>query len=142
MLRELIVGAWDLIRCELETDGEIGLPLGPDAVGLLTYARCGAMSVAIMRAGRRPFEVTDILLGSEAERASAASSYMSYAGRFTIDGERIRHLVEISLFPNWVGTVQERRVDLRGDALTLSTDPMSLGGRTSVARMKWSRRMR
>ena len=142
MLRELLVGAWDLARCEVETDGTSAFPLGPDAVGLLTYARCGSMTVAIMRAGREPFQAADILLGSEAERATAAASYMSYAGRFTLDGDRIRHHVEISLFPNWVGTTQERIVDLRGDALGLSTDPIQLGGRIAVARMRWKRRMR
>lgn len=142
MLHELLVGAWDLVRCEVESDGAISFPLGPDAIGLLTYARCGAMAVAIMRAGREPFQARDILLGSEAERAGAAASYMSYAGRFVLEGDRIRHLVEISLFPNWVGTLQERIVELRGDALVLRTDPIQLGGRVSVARMTWSRRLR
>lgn len=134
------VGAWDLDVCEAR--GESGpplLPLGEKPRGLLLYTADYAMSVAIMRAGRPLFEASDILKGSEREKAQAAETYMSYAGRWVREGNRVRHTITVSLFPNWVGTVQERRVTLDGDWLELSTDPITFGGQTRVARMTWRR---
>jgi len=34
--------------------------------------------------------------------------------------------VELSLFPNWVGSDQQQRVELAGDRLTLSASPLLL----------------
>jgi hypothetical protein len=47
--------------------------------------------------------------------------------------------VEASLFPDWVGTTQERLYDFDGDRLTLSTDPIPLGGRQLRAVLIWER---
>ena len=40
-------------------------------------------------------------LDAERERAEAAAGYLSYAGRYEVEGTRVRHLIEVSLFPNW-----------------------------------------
>lgn len=137
---EAIFGAWRLERCMAEdSSGEVLLPLGDSPVGILIYERSGAMSVAIMRGGRERFGGNDILAASQAEKARAAEDYLSYAGRFELTGDRVRHHVEVSLFPNWVGGVQERRWVVTGDRLELSTDPIVFGHRTRVARMIWRR---
>jgi hypothetical protein len=139
-ITEALVGAWQLETCEARADdGPPLLPLGEKPRGLLLYTADQAMSVAIMRAGRAPFGSNDILAGTEHEKALAAETYLSYAGRWTVSGERIKHTITISLFPNWVGTVQERRLKLDGSRLELSTDPIQFGEQTRVARMIWRR---
>jgi hypothetical protein len=42
--------------------------------------------------------------------------------------------VELSLFPNWVGTDQERWVELAGDRLILSASSLLLAGTQQVPR--------
>jgi hypothetical protein len=40
--------------------------------------------------------------------------FVAYAGRYSFHGDRVVHHVELSLFPNWVGSDQERWVELAG----------------------------
>jgi Lipocalin-like domain len=47
--------------------------------------------------------------------------------------------VERSLFPNWVGTDQQRSVELTGDRLILSGRPLLLAGIQQVPRLVWER---
>ncbi len=141
MRPDVLVGAWDLVSCEVVSESKPrSYPLGEGAIGVLNYSPCGTMSVAIMRDGRPRFDAPDILLGSESERAAAAAGYLSYAGRYELEGNIVRHRIEVSLFPNWIGTVQERHVTVDERSLTLSTDPIDLGGVRAVARMTWRRR--
>jgi hypothetical protein len=48
------------------------------------------------------------------------------------------HEVDLSLFPNWVGTSQVRAVALSG-TLTLSTRPFTVGGEVQTAHLVWER---
>ena len=43
------------------------------------------------------------------------------------------------MFPNWVGTDQQRTVELAGDRLTLSASPLLLAGKQQVPRLIWER---
>jgi hypothetical protein len=47
--------------------------------------------------------------------------------------------VELSLFPNWAGTDQQRSVELSGDRLILSASPLLLAGTQQVPRLVWER---
>jgi hypothetical protein len=47
--------------------------------------------------------------------------------------------VELSLFPNWVGTDQERSVELTGNRRILSARPLLLAGTRQVPRLVWER---
>jgi hypothetical protein len=47
--------------------------------------------------------------------------------------------VELSLFPNWVGSDQQRWVELTGDRLTLRASPLLLAGKQQVPRLVWER---
>jgi len=71
---------------------------------------------------------------------------VAYAGRYTFHGNRIIHHVELSLFPSWVGTDQERSVELAEDRLTISASPLLLAassrypawsGSASTGRRSW-----
>ena len=51
----------------------------------------------------------------------------------------MNHHVELSLFPNWVGSRQVRRLELHGDRMTLRAGPLQMGGRRQIARLVWQR---
>jgi hypothetical protein len=135
-----LVGTWRLVSWENRSvDGQISYPLGEDAVGYIMYNEHGYMFVAIMRPDRATFPTGDLLSGSTEEKAQAASTYVSYCGRYEFRGDTVIHRVELSLFPNWVGVDQERLVEVTGDRLTLSTRPILLGGIQRTTHLVWER---
>ena len=89
----------------------------------MTYTENGFVSVNIMATNRRKFEARELKLGAPEEKVAAAETYISYSGRYDLDGDKIKHHVEVCLFPNWVGKDQVRIFDLRGDTLALRTIP-------------------
>ena len=136
-----LIGTWRLISWENRSiDGrQINYPVGKDAVGYIMYNPEGYMSVTIMRPNRMKFASGDLLGGSTEEKVQAASSYVSYCGRYEFQGDKVIHHVELSLFPNWVGVDQARLVELRGNRLTLSTRPILLEGKQQTAHLLWER---
>ncbi len=134
-----VVGTWRLKRWETrDAGGKVAYPLGPDAVGYLTYTPGGHVFVAIMRAGRPPFAGDDLLGGTPEERAAAAAGYVAYGGRYEVRDGAVIHHVELSLFPNWVGADQLRFAEVAEDELTITTRPLRIGGET-VNRLVWER---
>jgi hypothetical protein len=110
-----------------------------DALGSLLYTADGRFSVMISRAGRTWFDSDDLLGGATEEKARAVEGFVAYAGRYSFHGDRVVHHVELSLFPNWVGSDQERWVELAGDRLTVSASPLLLAGKQQVPRLVWER---
>jgi hypothetical protein len=138
--RGALVGAWRLLSWENRAaDGQITYPLGVDALGYLLYTADGRFSVTISRRGRAGFAAGDLLSGTTEEQARAVEGFVAYAGRYSFHGDRVIHHVELSLFPNWVGTDQERWVELAGDRLILSASPLLLAGKQQVPRLVWER---
>ena len=115
-------------------------PHGERSPGLpALHRRWPRFSVTISRRGRAGFAAGDLLSGSAEEQARAVQGFVAYAGRYSFHGDRVIHHVELSLFPNWVGTDQERWVELAGDRLTLSASPLLLAGKQQVPRLLWER---
>jgi hypothetical protein len=134
-----VVGTWRLKRWETRTaDGRVAYPLGRDAVGYLIYTRGGHMAVAMMRANRPAFAGDDLIGGTIEEKAMAATDYVTYCGRYEIRNGTVIHHVELSLFPNWVGATQVRFAEVEADELTITTEPLAIGGQT-VNRLVWER---
>lgn len=135
-----LLGTWQLVSCEhrLQIGGKLH-PLGQNAMGQLTYTAEGLMSVSLMASQRTLFKGTGLFEGTDPERAAAAQSYVSYAGRYEILADRVIHHVDFSLFPNWVGTRQERFYQREGETLTLSTPPFTAGGLEQTAVLIWKR---
>jgi hypothetical protein len=137
--REL-VGAWRLVSWENRAaDGQLNYPMGVDARGYLVYAPDGRFSVTISRADRPRFAGGDLLAGTVSEKARAAEGFVAYSGRYTCRGDHVVHHVELSLFPNWVGSDQQRLADLSEDTLILSARTLLLGGKQQVPRLVWQR---
>ena len=54
--KEQVIGTWKLISLEYHrSDGEVFFPMGPDAVGWITYTADGRMAVQIMKPDRLRF---------------------------------------------------------------------------------------
>lgn len=134
------VGTWKLISCELKSsDNQSIYPLGQDAIGYLIYSEAGYMSVVLMKAERTSFVSEDIRASTPEEKIHAAETYISYCGRYEIQGNKIIHHVEVSFFPNWVGTAQERLFQFEDNHLILSTPPFLVDGNLQTGLVIWKR---
>ena len=138
-----LTGDWRLRRWVSEgDDGSVTLPFGDAPEGILVYSADGTMITTIAPAGRPPLTSADPLRGGpDGERQRTAETFIAYSGRFEYDGRDVTHFVEMSLYPNWVGTAQLRHVHLSddGSTLELSTDPFTLARRRSIQRLTWVR---
>lgn len=136
-------GSWRLERWEaLADDGTVVRPMGERPDGILVYAPDGTMITTIAPAGRPRLASVDPLAGgSDEERRHAAETFIAYGGGWSLAGDDVIHTVEMSLYPNWVGTRQVRHVRLldEGERLELSSDPFVLDGRRAVQRLTWVR---
>ena len=138
--RDALVGAWRLVSWENQAaDGQVSYPMGTNPIGYVIYTGEGRFSVTISRRGRAGFAAADLLGGTTEEQARAVEGFVAYAGRYRFHGDRVIHHVELSLFRNWVGTDQQRWVELAGDRLTLSASPLLLAGTQQVPRLVWER---
>ena len=143
-LREQLIGTWHLQSYTETAVGasQVSYPLGEDAQGSILYAPDGYMAAQLMRPGRKAFSGGDLYLASADEFRDAASGYLSYSGPYHVDEQQglLSHCVELSLFPNWIGQVQQRVARLDGDTLHLSTHkPMLAHGREVIAHLRWKR---
>ena len=135
-----LVGTWSLRRWEaLAEDGTVRTPFGEAPLGYVVYTVDGRMITTISRADRAPIG-GDLLAGPEAGRLDAFASFIAYSGTFKVAGDTVTHRVEMSLFPDWVGSIQRRSVELSSDGqrLTLSTTQLA-GGRTDRHVLTWER---
>ena len=115
-----LAGLWRLVSMEQRyDDGRVVFPFGEDAQGYIYYAPDGFMSVAFQKAGRKPFETGGQWTASDAEKARAYDSVLTYCGRYTVEGDRVVHAIEMSLFPNWIGDRQVRHFELADDRLVI-----------------------
>lgn len=137
-----LLGSWRLRGwVAIADDGSQSVPMGEAPEGLLVYSDDGTM-VGIMGPAARPrFASDDVTGGTDDERARAFATFIAYGGRYQIEGDTVSHDVETSLFPNWIGTVQQRRWELaeNGRLLTLTSPPLALGGVVRVQRLTWER---
>lgn len=140
MANNPFLGTWRLISYRaVDESGTTMYPMGPDAEGLIMYTADGYMSVHIQEAGRAAFGRDNIRAGTPEEYASAARSYLAYAGAYEVLPEEILHVIRFSLFPNWVGTTLKRFYRFEDNRLTLSTAPIDTGRRRVTLTLVWER---
>jgi len=106
-------GSWHMQSWTALKNGEpAGYPMGEDAKGQIIYADDGHMCAFLMRA--------DFPNGT---KDASADTCLSYGGTWKFEDGRINHNVDFSSLPHWVGRQLIRRVDRKGDIMTLSTEP-------------------
>src|SRR5215207_3428430 len=134
------IGTWRLVSFEHRTlDGQIICPQGDNPLGYLIYNEQGYMSVAFMSAHRVGFASGDIRGGSAEEKVAAFDSYISLCGKYEIEGQKVYHHIEVSLFPDWIGVTQERFFEFTENRLSLSAAPFLLNGRQRTVHVIWER---
>ncbi len=109
------VGTWKLVSWEVtRPDGTVHHPYGKHVVGYLIYTADGYMSAQIMDPDRRqsrpgfPLEAAAAQSLTDPDRARAYSTYVSYCGTYTVEGNRVTHHVKAGLIPSWTGSEQTR----------------------------------
>ena len=90
-------------------------------------------------ADREPFTTGGQWTASDEEKAAAYSTFLAYSGRFVVEDGYVTHHVEVSLFPNWVGGIQRRRIELDGDTLALTGTIEPGTDQERAARLTWRR---
>jgi hypothetical protein len=136
----ILAGTWRLVRYYTAYDGgEEIYPLGRDARGYITYTSDGFMSGTMMRAARSPFRVADRLQAGVEEKARAFDDYVTYCGRYRIEGDTVYHRIELSLLPNWIGEEQPRRIERRGEGRIALLGEWQVEGRRRIAVVEWER---
>lgn len=143
-----LLGTWKLISVTaIFPDGNINNEaFGTNPIGYITYTAEGKMMV-IFSKSERP-----LLSGNSAspltaaihsvpieERAQAFSSFNSYAGSYTLDGNKVIHHVEIASIPNRVGQSLIRSFKLDGNRVTLKTPPSKSDDVPKVFELVWER---
>jgi hypothetical protein len=135
-----LIGAWQLVRYWTRYDGgERIFPLGEDAVGLILYTPDGFMTGTMQRARPLRFAVADRLNAMAPEKARAFDDYVTYCGRWRLDGDRVLHHIEASLLPNWIGEVQPREVRWLADDRIELVGAWAFDGRRREAVVEWRR---
>ncbi len=136
--REDFIGTWRL--ASVETRKEDGsLHRRGSRTGYIIYSADGYMSVAFMKEGRTEFASGDIRGGTVDEKVEALNGYISYSGRYQVEGKSVFHSIEVSLFPNWIGDKQERFYEFDGERLTLSTPLQLVGGIQLSSHLVWEK---
>ena len=125
-----LFGAWKLKSLEARTqDGSVSYPWGKEVCGYVIFSPEGYFCVTIMNADRKRFSSQDMKGGTVEERANAADSYLSYSGPCEIEKDKFRVKVEVSLFPNWIESVQERNYKIEGTTLFVVSAPTIVNGK-------------
>lgn len=124
MKQEDILGRWLIVDWRQEyDDGRVTHPLGQALRGFIEYGPHGMFCV--IEKAERPTLAASQWTASEVDKATAYSSYFSYAGGWEVEsqseqGAVIAHHVEHSLYPNWEGGIQRRTAQMRDGLLYLS----------------------
>jgi len=136
-----IVGTWKLVSVSSSTpNGERNnTPFGPSLTGFLTYTQDGRMTAIISYGGRKRLSSSDARSASAEEQAEAFRTFAAYAGRYTLNGDKVIHHVEISSIQNWVDTDLIRGIKFEDDRIVLVAPPTSAGGTIQTFELIWQR---
>ncbi|HKX07013.1 MAG TPA: lipocalin-like domain-containing protein [Stellaceae bacterium] len=134
------IGTWTLRATErkvLDT-GESAPLWGAHPTGTLIYTADGRMSALVLAESRK---APAAAMPTEAEALSLFKSMVAYAGRYTVQSDRVVHHVEQSWNQAWTGTDVVRFYKFEGSRLTLTTAPAPnpRDGKLSVSTLVWER---
>jgi hypothetical protein len=105
-------------------------------VGFLTYTQDGRVTALISYGGRKSLSFGG---GTLEEQAEAFKTFLAYAGRYTLGGDKVTHHIEISSIQNYVGKDLVRNIKFQGDQLILVTPPTPVNGKIQTVNLLWQR---
>lgn len=121
-----LIGTWTLVAFEshdVDTNHTI-YPFGEQAIGFIIYTNDGFMSAQLMNPSLRSDEE------SQDDFAESMGQFLAYSGPFEIsdpasakdNSVKVTHHLEVSSYPTWLGSRQERVATIVGDILYLSIE--------------------
>ncbi len=136
-LRERIVGMWTLASVVYEDqETKARTPVLGEKPRGRQIATADGRWLALVTAERRPIPKTD------ADRAQALRTMISYSGRYRVENGRVITQVEIAWNEAWVGGEQVRFIRFEGDRLFIESPPMphpNLEGKVVKVIVIWDR---
>ena len=131
MKGEDLIGTWRLQSFAFTDEaGAVLHPLGEQLTGFVLISAEGYLALNFMAGERSRFADDDLFGGNAAERARATAEVVSFAGPYEYDGAVVSVTIEYSVYPNWIGRIQVREVELSGDTLILRTEGAKMFGGT------------
>jgi hypothetical protein len=132
------LGTWKLqsFRTEDLATGQKTDLFGAHPSGYLSYGPDCRMYAILIKEGRKgPAE----LFPTDAERVDLYDGFVSYAGTYSIEGDRVSHHVDASWNQSWTGTTQVRQFKIDGKYLYIKTLPAKnpLTGKESTSELVW-----
>ena len=127
-----LIGSWNLISCINYRDDEGTPTFGNPPKGQLQYTADGHMSGFLMD--------PDWVAKGDVQ-ANSFTEFFSYAGRWQIDGNTVRHDIELSSVPQKVGTYFIRTLHvINQNKIELVTAPeTSKSGAVYITKLIWER---
>jgi len=143
-IKNEIIGSWKLLSyIEVPIDGiDSYFPVGKNPKGILIFNPDGYMSVQITSNEPQDFESEDRMVASDEEFRHRLHTYIAFSGRYTVNNAEacVIYNIETSLFPNWMGKRQRRKLDFENDVLyQKTTEPIMSNGVRVHAYMTWQR---
>lgn len=118
-----IVGTWRIKSYSILTleTNETTRPNGDNPRGYIQYSPGGHM-IAFLSSGEQKKPAAGTY--TDAEPAEAHKSiFGAYAGRYSVEGNKVIHHVEAAWLPHWVGIEAVRFFEINGRNLTIKTAP-------------------
>ena len=135
-----IVGTWRLVSwIEEETETKaLHKNFGDNPLGFITYTSDGHMMIMFADPARKPAAAPK---ATDTEAAQLYRTMVAYMGRYTLEGERITHHIDISWNQVWNGTDQQRTDEIKDNHLTIKTPPFASPflNKQIVATLIWER---
>jgi Lipocalin-like domain len=115
-----IVGTWRLQSwIEQETETKIVHNVfGENPLGSITFTADGHVSVIFINPTRKPPASPK---ATDAEAAELYRTMVSYAGTYSLEGDKLTNKIEVAWNQAWNGTSQVRFVQIKDDRLTVKT---------------------
>src|SRR5262249_25702320 len=107
-----LIGSWKLISASsTDTKGQRSeTPYNAEPTGSLTYTADGRVAALISYGGRKPISMGATGQALLEEHAEAFKTFIGYGGRYTLNGDRVIHHIEVSSIQNFVGRDLSRNV--------------------------------
>ncbi len=108
-IQKKFIGVWELAQVDMRSLDGKDLGRGRSK-GCLIYTKQGYVSAQLGKPKIKNFKSGNKYEATNKEVRFAFNTYDSYYGKYEIDIEKgiVKHHVEFSLFPNWIGTTLER----------------------------------
>ena len=136
-----LVGTWKLVSAS-STDSsgqQLDPPYGANPVGFLTYGEDGRVTALISYGGRKPLSVGAKPPALLEEQAEAFKTFLAYAGRYRLSGDKVIHSIEISSIQNFVNRELVRSVKFQDNQIVLVTPPTMVNGKMQTIALVWQR---